>query len=251
MRAAERQLKIQELMRGQEFIDAASVASKLAASESSIRRDLIDLEEKGLLRRVRGGAVSFQAQGEPRNMAWLVNRAQEEKQRIGRAAAALVEDGQTLIMDGGSTVAEVARRLLGRPLQVITNSVPIAQIFYDSPGVEVTLTGGHLYPRLGVLLGPYSEEILCRVDADLLIMGTGGITEAGLSNTSALVVGAERKMIEASRRVIVVADHSKFGRQALAPLSPLDAVDVIVTDRELAPNFKELLEKHGIELILA
>jgi DeoR family fructose operon transcriptional repressor len=251
MRAAERRLKIQELMRGEEFLDAASIASKLAASESSIRRDLIDLEERGLLRRVRGGAVSMQAQGEPRDMAWLTGRAQEEKQRIGRAAAALVEDGQTLIMDGGSTVAEVARRLLGRPLQVITNSLPIAEIFSGSPGVEVTLTGGHLYARLGVLLGPYSEEMLGRAAADLLIMGTGGITEAGLSNTSALVVGSERKMIEASRRVIVVADHSKFGRQALAPLAPLETVDVIVTDRDLPPTYHELLEKQGIELILA
>jgi DeoR/GlpR family transcriptional regulator of sugar metabolism len=251
MRAAERQIRIRAAIQSQEFIDAAVLSAELGASESSLRRDLMVLEQKGLVRRVRGGAISLQLQAEHRDMSWQVGRAQEEKQRIARATAALIEDGQTLIMDGGSTTAEVARRLLGRPLQVITNSIPIAQIFYDSKSVEVTLTGGYLYPRLGVLLGPYGEEMLSRVAADILIMGTGGITEAGLSNTNTLVVGSERKMIEASQRVIVVADHSKFGRQAMAHLTPLETVDVIISDQELPPSFAKLLERHNIELVVA
>ena len=248
MRAAERQIKIQDFIRTQEFIDAAVLASKLGVSESSVRRDLIDLERQGSLRRVRGGAVSLQVQGESRGLGWAANRAREEKQRIGKAAAALLEEGQTLIMDGGSTVAEVARQILGHSLQVITNSILIAQIFYDSKSVELTLTGGYLYPRLGVLLGPICEEMLTRVAADVLVMGTGGITEAGLSNTNTLVVGSEHRMIEVSRRVIVVADNSKFGRQAMAHLTPLESVDVIVTDQELPPRFEKLLEKCGVEM---
>jgi DeoR family fructose operon transcriptional repressor len=251
MRAAERQIKIQEFIRNQEFIDAAELATKLKVSESSIRRDLVELARQGLIRRVRGGAVSLLAREESRGMLWAANRAREEKQRIGKATAELLEDGQTLIMDGGSTVAEVARRLLGHSLQVITNSIAIAQIFYDSKSAELTLTGGYLYPRLGVLLGPTCEEMLTRVAADVLVMGTGGITEAGLSNTNTLVVGSERKMIEVSRRVIVVADHSKFGRQAMAHLTPLETVDVIVTDQPVPPRFEKLLEKCGVELVLA
>jgi DeoR/GlpR family transcriptional regulator of sugar metabolism len=251
MRAAERQIKIQDFVRTQEFIDSAVLACKLGVSESSVRRDLIELERQGLVRRVRGGAVSLQVQGESRSMGWTANRAREEKQRIGKAAAALLEEGQTLIMDGGSTVAEVARQILGHSLQVITNSILIAQIFYDSKSVELTLTGGYLYPRLGVLLGPICEEMLTRVAADVLVMGTGGITEAGLSNTNTLVVGSEHRMIEVSRRVIVVADHFKFGRQAMAHLTPLESVDVIVTDQELPPRFEKLLEKCGVELVVA
>jgi DeoR/GlpR family transcriptional regulator of sugar metabolism len=251
MRAAERQIKIQNFVRTQEFIDAAVLASKLGVSESSVRRDLIELERQGLVRRVRGGAVSLQVQGESRGLGWAANRAREEKQRIGKAAAALLEEGQTLIMDGGSTVAEVARQILGHSLQVITNSILIAQIFYDSKSVELTLTGGYLYPRLGVLLGPICEEMLSRVAADVLVMGTGGITEAGLSNTNTLVVGSEHRMLEVSRRVIVVADHFKFGRQAMAHLTPLESVDVIVTDQELPLRFEKLLEKCGVELVVA
>ena len=251
MRAAERQIKIQNFIRTQEFIDAIELAAKLEVSESSIRRDLMDLEQQGLIRRVRGGAVSLQFREEPRSMGWAANRAREEKQRIGKATAALLEEGQTLIMDGGSTVAEVARQLQGHSLQVITNSIPIGQIFYDSKSVELTLTGGYLYPRLGVLLGPICEEMLTRVAADVLVMGIGGITEAGLSNTNTLVVGSERKMIEVSRRIVVVADHSKFGRQAMAQLTTLETVDTIVTDQELPPRFEKLLEKCGVELVLA
>ncbi len=251
MRAIERQIRIQDFIRTQEFVDAAALASKLEVSESSIRRDLIDLERQGLIRRVRGGAVSLLVREESRSIGWAANRAREEKQRIGKAAAALLEDGQTVMMDGGSTTAEVARQILGHSLQVITNSILIAQIFYDSKSVELTLTGGYLYPRLGVLLGPICEEMLSRVAADVLVMGTGGITEAGLSNTNTLIVGSEHKMIEVSRRVIVVADNSKFGRQAMAHLTPLENVDVIVTDQELPPRFEKLLEKCGVELVVA
>jgi DeoR family fructose operon transcriptional repressor len=251
MRAIERQIKIQDFIRTQEFVDAAALASSLRVSKSSIRRDLIDLERQGLARRVRGGAVSLLVREESRSIGWAANRAREEKQRIGKAAAVLLEDGQTVMMDGGSTTAEVARQMLGHSLQVITNSILIAQIFYDSKSVELTLTGGYLYPRLGVLLGPICEEMLSRVAADVLVMGTGGITEAGLSNTNTLIVGSEHKMIEVSRRVIVVADNSKFGRQAMAHLTPLENVDVIVTDQELPPRFEKLLEKCGVELVVA
>lgn len=251
MRAAERQIRIQEFIRNQEFIDAAGLAAQLRVSESSIRRDLAELARQGLVQRVHGGAISLLVREESLGMGWAVNRAREEKRRIGKATASLLEDGQTLIMDGGSTVAEVARQLLSHSLQVITNSILIAEIFCNSKCVELTLTGGYLYPRLGVLLGPTCEEMLAGVAADVLVMGTGGITEAGLSNTNTLVVGSERKMIEVSRRVIVVADHSKFGRQAMAHLTSLETVDVIVTDQDVPPRFEKLLEKCGVELVLA
>lgn len=93
--------------------------------------------------------------------------------------------------------------------------------------------------------------MLSHVAADVLIMGTGGITAAGLSNTNTLVAGSERKMIEVSRRVIVVADHSKFGQQAMAHLTSLDAIDVVVSDQDLPPEYQKMLEKHSVELVLA
>jgi len=251
MKAAERQLKIQEVFGGQEFVDIETLCRILEASESTVRRDLAELEREGTLRRVHGGALSLQVKDELLDFAWQSKRCPDEKRRIGRVAASLIEDEHTAILDGGSTVAEVARNLTGRPLHVVTNSIPIAQILQDSRSLELTLTGGFVYPRLGVLLGPFCEQMLATVSADVLVMGTGGIAETGFSNNNTLIVGSERKMIEASRRVIIVADHSKFGRSALVPLAPLEKAHVVVTDSEVDPSHIEMLKAHGVEVILA
>jgi DeoR/GlpR family transcriptional regulator of sugar metabolism len=156
-----------------------------------------------------------------------------------------------VILDGGSTVAEVAGELVNRPLNVITNSLAIAQVLKNAREIELTLTGGYLYPRLEVMLGPVCEHSLSGVAADVLIMGSGGITEAGLSNNNTLLVGSERKMIEVSQKVIIVADHTKFGRSAMLPVAALDVVDVIVTDKALAAEYQELVRSRDIELLLA
>jgi DeoR family fructose operon transcriptional repressor len=116
---------------------------------------------------------------------------------------------------------------------------------------EVTLTGGYLYPRLGVLLGPFCEQMLGSVSADVLIMGTGGVTETGFSNSNTLIVGSERKMIDASRTVIIVADHLKFGRRAIVDLAPLDIADILVSNEELDPKYREWLESAGVQVVLA
>jgi DeoR/GlpR family transcriptional regulator of sugar metabolism len=156
-----------------------------------------------------------------------------------------------VILDGGSTVAAVARELNNRSLHVITNSVPIAMEFEDKRQIEVTLTGGFFYPRLRVTLGPLCEQMLSGVAADVLIMGTGGITADGFSNGNSLVVGSERKMIEVARKVIIVADHSKFGRNAMLQVAPLDVADCVVSDSALGPEYREMLRAQGIEVLLA
>ena len=142
MQQALRLRKIQELFSQQEFINFDELCSKFETSKSSIRRDLIELEEEGVLRRVHGGAISLQTRDENMDFRRLAESSQDEKSRIGKMAASLVEDGQTVLMGGGSTVTEVARNLKDRPIQVITNSIPVAQEFWESRQVEVTLTGG-------------------------------------------------------------------------------------------------------------
>jgi DeoR/GlpR family transcriptional regulator of sugar metabolism len=175
----------------------------------------------------------------------------EEKQRIATLAAGLIEDGQTVLLDGGSTVALAARELVNRSLHVMTNSLPIADIFADARQIEVTLTGGYLYPRLRAMVGPLCEQMLSGVSADVLIMGIGGVTEAGFSNNNTLVVGPERRMIEVSRKVIVVADHTKFGRAAMIPLAPLNVADVVVSDAALEPRHRQMLEAAEVQVLLA
>jgi DeoR/GlpR family transcriptional regulator of sugar metabolism len=177
---------------------------------------------------------------------WQSTRMAEEKKRIAVAAAALIEDGQTVILDGGSTPAAVASELANRDLHVITNSLAIAEILHDARRIEVTLTGGYLYPRLRAMLGPICEQMLAGVSADVVVMGIGGVTEAGFSNSNTLVVGPERKMLEVSRKVIIVADHTKFGRKAVIPLAPLSAASVVVSDSGLDANHQRMLLERGL-----
>ena len=144
MRQAQRQMKVQELFANEEFVSLEDICERFNASKSSIRRDLIELERKGVLRRVHGGAISLQTRDEMLDFKRLSTSSHDEKVRIGKAAASLVKDGQTVILGGGSSVAEVAGNLSNRLIQIVTNSIPVAQVFWDSKQAEVTLTGGYL-----------------------------------------------------------------------------------------------------------
>ncbi len=252
MKAAERQLRIRQMFESRDFLDLETLCRELDASESSVRRDLDILEEDRVLRRVYGGAVPVQ---QPASRAFdfaeATERSSDEKSRIARLTAGLVEDGQTVILDGGSTVAAVARELAAKSLHILTNSLPIAESLESLRNIELTLTGGYLDPRLRVLLGPFCEQMLSGIRADIVIMGIGSVTEAGFSNNNTLVVGSEQKMIEIAGKVIIVADRSKFGRGGMFPVAPLKAADILVSDRDLPQSYVDLLSSNGVEVLLA
>ncbi len=261
MKAPGRHLKIRELLDAQEFVDLETLCRELDASESSVRRDLVQLEGEGALRRVYGGAMAVRdsangngnhdARDQGLDFDWQSTHQAEEKRLIAARTAELIEERQTVILDGGSTVAAVAHALRNRRLHVITNSLPIALALDDARQIEVTLTGGYLYPRLRVTLGPLCEQMLSGVAADVLIMGIGGVTADGFSNGNSLVVGSERKMIEVARKVIIVTDHTKFGRNAMINVAPLHVADYLVSDSGLAEEYQELLRGQGVEVLLA
>src|SRR6202167_4773175 len=231
MRQAQRILKVQELFADKEFVNFDELCQLFHASKSSIRRDLMELEQKGVLRRVHGGAISLQTRDDGMDFSRLSGSSHDEKARIGKLASTLVADGQTVILGGGSTTAEVARNLTAKAIQVVTNSIPVAQVFWDSKQVEVTLTGGYVYPRLGVQLGPICEKMLHSVSADVLIMGIMGVTKSGLSDSNSLIVESIRAMIQCARKVVIVADRSKFGRDAMIHVADLADIDQVATEK--------------------
>jgi DeoR family fructose operon transcriptional repressor len=252
MKAAERQLRIRQMLEAKDFLDLETLCRELEASESSVRRDLAVLEAESVLKRVYGGAVPVHPAGNGTfDFTVESGRFSDEKSRIARLTAGLIEDGQTVILDGGSTVAAVAGELAGKSLHIVTNSLPIAETLEARRNIELTLTGGYLDPRIRVMLGPLCEQMLGLIRADVLIMGIGSVTEAGFSNNNTLVVGSEQKMIEIASRVIIVADHSKFGRGAMVPVAPLEDADTVVSDSELDGEYVELLRGKGIEVLLA
>jgi DeoR family transcriptional regulator, fructose operon transcriptional repressor len=252
MKAAERQLRIRQMLEARDFVDLETLCRELDASESSVRRDLDILESEKLLRRVYGGAISLQTTtARTFDYATESVRLSDEKSRIARIATELIEDGQTVILDGGSTVAAVARELAAKSLHIITNSLPIAESLEPLRNIELTLTGGYLDPRLRVMLGPFCEQMLSGIRADAVIMGIGSITESGFSNNNTLVVGSEQKMIEIASRVIIVTDHTKFGRGGMIPVAPLSAANIVVTDKNVAPEYVDMLHANGVDVRLA
>jgi DeoR family fructose operon transcriptional repressor len=252
MKAAERQLRIRKMLSSRDFLDLETLCHELEASESSVRRDLDDLEERSLLKRVYGGAVPVHSQaGAAFDFTVESGRSSDEKSRIARVTAGLIQDGETVILDGGSTVAAVAGELASKSLHIVTNSLPIAETLEARRNIELTLTGGYLDPRIRVMLGPLCEQMLSLIRADVLVMGIGSVSEAGFSNNNTLVVGSEQKMVEIANRVIIVADHTKFGRSAMIPVAQLSAADIVVSDSGLASEYVELLRSNGIEVLLA
>ena len=169
--------------------------------------------------------------------------AAAEKRAIGLAVAGLIEDDDTVLLDGGTTTLEVARALLGRRVQVVTNSLPIAQLLASSQQTELILIGGYVYPRTGVALGPLSIATMATIRVRLAVLGAGGIMPEGIYNSNSLLVETERQMMSCGQEIMIVADHTKFGRLALARLCGLEEVDQFVVDSGVSEEHRALLER--------
>lgn len=245
----QRRESILQVIEQQGFVSLQELVSKLGASESTVRRDLEYLDGIGQIRRTRGGAAYTGDSITPFDERRA--SAMPEKQRIGRVVAEMIPQDATILLDGGTTTLEVARCLTGKSLQVVTNSLPIANLLAQQSSIELILIGGYLYPRTGVALGPLAAAALAEIHVPRLIMGTGGITEKGLYNSNTLLVECERLMLEAAEEVWVVADSSKFGRSALAYLCELSKVTRIIVDSGLSDHWRGVIRDAGIELTLA
>ena len=251
MTAEERRQQLSEVLARRGFADLSALAAELGVSESTVRRDLTQLEEEGVARRTHGGAVFVSDRFSALNYSAREMTAVAEKQAIGRMVASLIEDGETILLDGGTTTFQVAKNLLSRTLQVVTNSLPIANVLSCAGNIELTFVGGYIYPRTGVALGPIVVQTLAPLHVNKAIISTAGVTEEGLFNANMLMVESEQRMMASADEVIVVADSSKFGHKALARICGWDQVDRVVTDDRLAPEWQERLRGAGAEVILA
>ena len=244
---------IERHLREHRYADLRALATRFASSLSTVRRALDQLEARGVVRRHHGGASLVETDALAREYDFAARDEQhaDEKFAIARLVADQVRPGMTVILDGGSTTFAVARLIVDKQLQVITNSLPIASLFSEIGSVETVVTGGSIYRRLGVLLGPLCEQSFAQTHADLAILGGVGITEEGVWNHNALIVAAQRKMIGAAERTIFALDQSKFGRKALSLTAPFDPRFTIVTDTRPAPAVARAIQAAGAKLTLA
>jgi DeoR family transcriptional regulator, fructose operon transcriptional repressor len=253
----ERQSRLQQMLAARGMSDVDTLAAELRVSSSTIRRDLEALEQQGLVRRTHGGVVwlgnpnSNTGASRPYAFDQRMGYQHDAKRAIARAARSLVQPGQTILIDGGTTTFYLAQELLGQPLQLVTNSLPIANLFLNDDHVELILTGGLMYPRYGVLLGPTAENVLATIHTKTLFLSVAGIHNGSLYNQNLLLVQSEQRMMAQAQEVILLADSSKFGQQALARLCELSEVDVVVTDDSIAPQHRRGVESAGCRLVVA
>jgi DeoR family fructose operon transcriptional repressor len=251
VRAEERQFRIEEYLQKVEFASLEELAAKMGASISTVRRDLTLLESRGNVKRTHGGARLLNPRSDEFIFSTRDTHQLDEKELIGQACAERIAPNQTVIIDAGTTVYHVARYLENKSLQIVTNSLPVANLFGSSHKVEVIVSGGVIYPRLGVLVGPDAVECFTRIHADVAVMSAGGITPDGITNSHGLLIDIQRAMIQAARKVIFCFDSTKLGRRSVSPLCGLDQVDTIVTDAGASGAMVASLREAGVVVILA
>ncbi len=251
MTAAERKHRLETYLQEVEFASLEDLAKHVEASVSTVRRDLTVLEVAGGLKRTHGGARVVAPKTDEFIFSARDTHQLSEKEAIGKACAELIRPNQSVIIDAGTTAYHVARHLEGKSPQIVTNSLPVANLFAAAGRVELLLSGGVIYPRLGVLVGPLAVEAFSKIHADVAVMSAGGITLEGLTNSHGLLIDIQLAMIRAAAKVIMCLDHTKFGRRSVTPLCDLEPIDTIVTDSAAPAELVEQLRTKGIEVIVA
>jgi len=242
-----------ELLQQKGELTVAELSRRTGASPMTIRRDLEAFEQEGALRRVHGGAISVASRGYLPPYSVREKRELAAKALIGEAAASMIGERETVILDVGTTTLETARALRGRRnLTVLTSSLHIANILAKEPGIRLMVSGGTVTPGDLSLIGDLAEDAFSRLRFDTLVMGVAGVdAEVGCTEFSTDDARVKRAALATVRRCIVVADSSKLGVVTFARICPLDSVNVVVTDDRAQPEQLAALESTHVQVVVA
>jgi len=252
----ERHALILEYLESNDSASLSTLVKLTGSSESTIRRDLMELAAAGRgWKRTHGGVVSERISSstyEPPTQVAAHLHA-EGKQRIGAAAAALAASGQSVLFDSGTTVMEAARATVRRgiALSAITNDLAIAQVLASGPGIDVIVTGGQVRPNSNTLHGSPGEALLQTVCVDLLLLGAHAIDAEGITESAMPIAEMKRRMMDAARRTVLLIDRSKFGQRSFVRIGALAGIHTVVTDAKPPRDLCDALREAGVELIVA
>lgn len=248
----ERKQRILEFIDEQSRASVQQLAEFFQVSESTIRRDLTEMEDAGLLKRTHGGAISLTNVNFEPSFSEKETSSKLEKQAIAKKAAELIEEGDTILLDAGTTTLELARELkYFSKLTVITNAVNITQELSSHPGIEVIVAGGILRKETLAMVGPMVEQALDMIRVDKLFLATNGFDmEAGLTTPNLIEAATKRKMLKTARRVILLMDNSKVGVISRAKVAEIQEIDEIVIDDAVDQNIVNRLKTVGIHIHL-
>jgi DeoR/GlpR family transcriptional regulator of sugar metabolism len=252
--ARQRHSYILDRIRAEGGVRVADLVRELGVSDMTVRRDLEQLHDQGLLEKVHGGATSISGSAlfEP-GFSAKSSLEQEAKEAIAEAAAALVHPGQAIAISAGTTTHAIARRLVDVPrLTVVTNSVPVSDVLYHAGRADQTviLTGGTRTPS-DALAGPFAVAAMRTVHVDLVLMGVHGMDpRAGFTTPNMLEAETGRALVDSGRSLVVVADHTKWGVIGVSQIARLSQADVLITDGGLDPAAQEALAAEVRELVV-
>jgi len=249
----DRQQQILQLLERQQRLSVAGICDTFDISEATARRDLETLANLGKLQRVHGGAIVLTQAPPESPILQRQNEQTDEKARIGQTAAALVQPGETVFLGSGTTVLEAARALrVRRGLTVLTNSLPVVNALAGSEEITIICLGGMLRESEFSFIGHITEQALAEVRADKALIGTRAISlEHGLTNEYLPETMTDRAILKCGQEIIVLADHTKFGRAATVLLAPLESIHTIVTDGQTPRDFLEAIQGRGLKVVLA
>lgn len=256
LRTPERRARILELLSERGHVRVTDLVSTLGVTDTSIRRDLISLESEGRLRRIHGGAVPIPIDPRAQRFGEMRQLHLAEKRRIGAAAAEMVNAGDILILDSGTTTLQVAAYIpkglrAGGMLTIVTNSLPLADEMRTWPAPNLVLLGGFYLPDYQATVGPQALEQLSRISADKVFLGADGLTLAeGITTRHVLMADLDRLMAERSRQVILTTDSSKLGRPGLVRVIGIGQVHRVITGREAPTDIVEAIRAEGVEVLL-
>jgi len=249
----ERQKQILSLLVRAGRLSVAEIVEQFSISEATARRDLEALASQGKAQRVHGGVIAIEQAPPELPILQRENEQADEKSRIGRVAAGLISDGETVFLGSGTTVFETAKNLRDRKnLTVVTNSLPVLNALAGIKDITVVSLGGQLRDSELSFIGHLTEQALAELRVDKVVMGTRGVSlEHGLTNDYLPETLTDRAILKIGREVIIVADHTKVNRVATALLAPLKSMQLFVTDNHAEKKFLQLLKKLGIGVIVA
>ncbi|MEU6115709.1 DeoR/GlpR family DNA-binding transcription regulator [Streptomyces sp. NPDC047117] len=253
MYAAERQQEILRLARDSGRVDVLSLAEEFQVTAETVRRDLKALDRAGLVRRVHGGAIPAGRLDFEPDLAERDTVAADEKDRIARAALAELPDDGSVILDAGTTAARLAGEFpLESDVTVVTHGLPVAARLADHPGLTLHLVGGRIRHRTRAAVDDWALRAYREINADVLFLATNGFSlEGGLTTPDLAEAAVKRAVIAAARRVVLIADSSKFGQQHFARFGDLSDVDLLITDTGLSPENALAIERAGTEVVRA
>lgn len=234
-------------------VDVRKLSKLLDVSEVTIRNDLAQLEKKNVLIRARGGALKMDPVGVDYHISEKDKINMKAKQLIGASAATFVADGDTIMIDSGTTAMELVRNLdENLELTVITNALNIANQFFNKDSVQVIIPGGVLRNKSFSLIGSAAEKSLRNYFCDKLFLGVDGFDiENGLSTPNIEESHFNATMIEMSHQIIVLADSSKIGKRSLAFICPVSRIDILITDNGISNEQKMTLENMSVKVVIA